>query len=221
MVERDASVVGADAAADELANTPAICRRSYVHDTVVTAFEKGLLERFAATLKSCRSPAARETALAQVAEASAATAAPLSGARLVGQGVLRFLGFEIYRARLWVQPGFDADNYAAHPLALELTYHRDFSADAIAKRSIEEMRRVGSFTPQQATRWQQALSADRPTVLDIRCDPNVPPIPPHASFEQVKAMASSVWHGDEDAWGFIKEGFKQKVQEYLPGAKRP
>ena len=55
-----------------------------------------------------------QTALAQVAEASAAAAAPLSGARLVGQGVLRFLGFEIYRARLWVQPGFDADNYAAH-----------------------------------------------------------------------------------------------------------
>jgi DNA topoisomerase-1 len=59
------------AAADELANTPAICRRSYVHDTVVTAFEKGLLERFAATLKSCRSPAARETALAQVVATAA------------------------------------------------------------------------------------------------------------------------------------------------------
>ena len=106
-----------------------------------------------------------QTALAQVAEASAAAAAPLSGARLVGQGVLRFMGFEIYRARLWVQPGFDADNYAAHPLALELTYHRDFSADAIAKRSIEEMRRVGSFTPQQATRWQQALAAALPLSL--------------------------------------------------------
>lgn len=105
-----------------------------------------------------------QTALAQVAEASAAAAAPLSGARLVGQGVLRFLGFDIYRARLWVQPGFDADNYAAHPLALELTYHRDFSAEAIAKRSIEEMRRVGSFTPQQAARWQQALTAALPDV---------------------------------------------------------
>lgn len=59
------------AAADELANTPAICRRSYVHDTVVTAFEKGLLERFAATLKSCRSLAARESALAQVVATAA------------------------------------------------------------------------------------------------------------------------------------------------------
>lgn len=91
-------------------------------------------------------------------------AAPLSGLRLSGQGVLRFLGFEVYRARLWVSPGFDAANYSAQPLALELTYHRDFSAQAIAKRSLEEMRRAGSFTPEQAARWQQALQAALPDV---------------------------------------------------------
>ncbi|HEY2300210.1 MAG TPA: thiamine pyrophosphate-requiring protein, partial [Jatrophihabitans sp.] len=67
--------------------------------------------------------------------------------------------------------------------------------------------------------WEQALAADRPTVLDVRCDPNVPPIPPHATFEQVKAMAGAVFHGDEDTWGFVKEGVKQKVQQYLPGSK--
>ena len=106
-------------------------------------------------------------ALAQVAPASASPLAatkPLAGTRMAGEGVLRFLGFEIYRARLWVQPGFDADNYTAQPLALELTYQRNFTAEAIAKRSIEEMRRVGSFTPQQATGWQQALQAALPDV---------------------------------------------------------
>lgn len=59
------------AAADDLANTPAICRKSYVHDTVVTAFEEGLLERFAATLKGCRSAARREQLLAKVVAAAA------------------------------------------------------------------------------------------------------------------------------------------------------
>jgi DNA topoisomerase-1 len=54
------------AAAEELANTPAVCRRSYVHETVVTAFEKGVLESFSATLKACRSAARREQFLAQV-----------------------------------------------------------------------------------------------------------------------------------------------------------
>ncbi|MGZ4541265.1 MAG: thiamine pyrophosphate-requiring protein [Blastococcus sp.] len=67
--------------------------------------------------------------------------------------------------------------------------------------------------------WDAALAADRPTVLDIRCDPDVPPIPPHATFEQVKATVSSVLHGDEDSAGFIRQGIKQKVQQYLPGTK--
>jgi len=58
------------AAAEELANTPAVCRRSYVHETVVTAFEKGVLEGFSATLKSCRSSARREQFLAQVVAAA-------------------------------------------------------------------------------------------------------------------------------------------------------
>jgi pyruvate dehydrogenase (quinone) len=67
--------------------------------------------------------------------------------------------------------------------------------------------------------WERSLAADRPTVLDIRCDPNVPPIPPHATFEQAKSVAKAILHGDEDSAGFIKEGVKQKVQQYLPGKK--
>ena len=67
--------------------------------------------------------------------------------------------------------------------------------------------------------WERALAADRPTVLDVRCDPDVPPIPPHATFEQAKSVVKAVLGGDEDAGGFIKQGFKQKVQQYLPGEK--
>jgi DNA topoisomerase-1 len=59
------------AAAGELANTPAICRKSYVHDTIVTAFEDGILERFAATMKGQRSQTRREQLLAQVVMAAA------------------------------------------------------------------------------------------------------------------------------------------------------
>ena len=100
------------------------------------------------------------TAGAQPAE----HAVPLPGVRLAGQGTRRFLGFDIYHARLWVSPGFQPDDYAAQPLALELAYQRHFTAQAIAQRSIEEMRRVGPFTAQQATRLQQALQAALPEV---------------------------------------------------------
>jgi pyruvate dehydrogenase (quinone) len=68
--------------------------------------------------------------------------------------------------------------------------------------------------------WDQALTASRPTVLDVRTDPNVPPIPPHATFEQALNAAKSVVHGDPHRWGYIKEGLKTKAQELLPGHRK-
>jgi DNA topoisomerase-1 len=53
-------------AAEDLANTPAICRKSYVHETVLDAFETGALERYAAALKPARGAARRERLMARV-----------------------------------------------------------------------------------------------------------------------------------------------------------
>ncbi|MFI9027858.1 thiamine pyrophosphate-requiring protein [Streptomyces sp. NPDC053560] len=67
--------------------------------------------------------------------------------------------------------------------------------------------------------WRQALSADRPFVIDFRTDPAVPPIPPHASFDQIEAAATAVLKGDSDRADVIKQGLKAKVQEMLPGKR--
>ena len=64
--------------------------------------------------------------------------------------------------------------------------------------------------------WEQALAADRPAVLDVRTDPDMPPIPPHATFEQAKESALAMLKGDEDRGGVIVEGAKTKLQELLP-----
>ncbi|TYB42413.1 thiamine pyrophosphate-requiring protein [Actinomadura chibensis] len=69
---------------------------------------------------------------------------------------------------------------------------------------------------QIATAWDEALAADRPTLLDVRVDPNVPPIPPHASFEQMKDSAEALLKGDEDRLGVVRKGIKVKMQELLP-----
>jgi pyruvate dehydrogenase (quinone) len=66
--------------------------------------------------------------------------------------------------------------------------------------------------------WDQALAADRPTVLDVHTDPDVPPIPPHATFEQAKDAALALLKGDPDKWGVLKEGLMTKVREVLPGS---
>ena len=64
--------------------------------------------------------------------------------------------------------------------------------------------------------WDHALAADRPAVIDVRTDPDVPPIPPHATFEQMKNAARALLKGDPNRWGVIKEGVKTKAQEFLP-----
>ncbi|WP_018503919.1 thiamine pyrophosphate-requiring protein [Parafrankia discariae] len=64
--------------------------------------------------------------------------------------------------------------------------------------------------------WDAALGADRPVVLDVRTDPDFPPIPPHATFEQAKDAAEALLKGDENRWGVLSAGLRTKVQELLP-----
>ncbi|MDQ0994354.1 thiamine pyrophosphate-requiring protein [Streptomyces sp. V3I7] len=64
--------------------------------------------------------------------------------------------------------------------------------------------------------WRTALESDRPVVIDFLTDPAVPPIPPHASLDQIEAAALSVLKGDSDRASMIRQGFKAKVQEFLP-----
>jgi pyruvate dehydrogenase (quinone) len=47
--------------------------------------------------------------------------------------------------------------------------------------------------------WDQALSADRPVLLEMVTDPNVPPLPPHVSLKQMRHYAKALLHGDPDA----------------------
>jgi pyruvate dehydrogenase (quinone) len=67
--------------------------------------------------------------------------------------------------------------------------------------------------------WDRVLAADRPSVLDVHCDPEVPPIPPHATFEQVRSAAQAVLKGDPEAFHLIAQGIRTKIQEALPGHK--
>ncbi|OBH94735.1 thiamine pyrophosphate-requiring protein [Mycobacterium sp. E2733] len=67
--------------------------------------------------------------------------------------------------------------------------------------------------------WSNALSADRPTVMDVFTDADMPPIPPHATWDQFKSATTAVLSGDEDRVGFVKVGLKTKAQEFMPHKK--
>ena len=65
--------------------------------------------------------------------------------------------------------------------------------------------------------WDEALAADRPVVYEAVTDPEVPPLPPHITLEQAKALSSALLAGDPNAGRVIKQSFKQKIEEFLPG----
>ncbi|MFD1660811.1 thiamine pyrophosphate-requiring protein [Streptomyces caeni] len=68
--------------------------------------------------------------------------------------------------------------------------------------------------------WHAALDADGPAVVEFLTDPAVPPIPPHATWQQMESTAASILKGDADRGSMVRQGFKAKVQEFLPGRSR-
>lgn len=63
--------------------------------------------------------------------------------------------------------------------------------------------------------WDDALSADRPMVIQAVVDPDIPPIPPHVTTEQMQDLVAALAKGDTDAWDIVREGAKERVQDVL------
>jgi pyruvate dehydrogenase (quinone) len=57
--------------------------------------------------------------------------------------------------------------------------------------------------------WDEALAADRPVVIDVKVDPNVIALPPHASFEQTKNLFLALARGDSDRNAILSQLWKQ------------
>lgn len=67
--------------------------------------------------------------------------------------------------------------------------------------------------------WDEALSANRPVVLEFKTDQEVPPLPPHIKKEQ-GTKAVKAWLRDPERMGLAERGFRQKMVEFyekLPG----
>jgi hypothetical protein len=86
------------------------------------------------------------------------------GAKKSGQGRLTWLGFKVYDADLWVDADFQAERYAAEPMLLNLTYLRDFKGADIAKRSKEEMVKLGLGSDQQRLQWYERMKQVFPDI---------------------------------------------------------
>jgi pyruvate dehydrogenase (quinone) len=83
-------------------------------------------------------------------------------------------------------PKFDATQQLP-----DVPYHR--FAELIGLRGIfvDNPERLGAA-------WEEALAADRPVVLEVKTDPNVPPLPPHITLDEAKKFMSMLVKGDPE-----------------------
>jgi pyruvate dehydrogenase (quinone) len=65
--------------------------------------------------------------------------------------------------------------------------------------------------------WDEALAARVPVILEMKTDPDVPPLPPHISLEQAKKFTSMLAKGDPDERSVIKDTARQVLAAVLPG----
>jgi pyruvate dehydrogenase (quinone) len=62
--------------------------------------------------------------------------------------------------------------------------------------------------------WDEALSADRPVVLEVKTDPEIAPLPPHISFKEARGFMMSMTR-DEDAGHVIADTARQVINKIL------
>jgi pyruvate dehydrogenase (quinone) len=102
-------------------------------------------------------------------------------------------------------PKFDASQQIP-----DVPYHR--FAELIGLRGIyvDDPGRLGQA-------WDEALAADRPVVLEVKTDPEVPPLPSHITLKQATNFAKALAKGDPHEGGVIAGAVRQVLGAILPG----
>ena len=102
--------------------------------------------------------------LATVLHAGMAAAAVPEDWRLLGSGEMRWFGFKLYDARLWVAPQSDPARVADQAFALELRYAREIPSARLVEASVEEMERLGEPAGERLAGWRRLLAGVFPDV---------------------------------------------------------
>ena len=104
-------------------------------------------------------------------------------------------------------PKFDASQQIPN-----VPYHR--FAELIGLRGIyvDDPARLGAA-------WEEALASDRPVVLEVKTDPEVPPLPAHISFGQAVKFSEALLKGDPREEGVILGTARQALSSILPDSR--
>jgi pyruvate dehydrogenase (quinone) len=110
----------------------------------------------------------------------------------------------------WEQRALQGDpKYKASQTLPEFPYARYAQLIGLDGIRVDDPEQIGDA-------WDDALSADRPCVIEAVTDPEVPPLPPHITVEQARHFIEAL-AGEPSALEVIRHSFAQKVVEFLPG----
>jgi pyruvate dehydrogenase (quinone) len=113
----------------------------------------------------------------------------------------------------WEQRVMEGDpKFEASQRIPDVPYHRFAELIGLKGIFVDRPENLGSA-------WDEALASDRPVLLEVKTDPEVPPMPPHLTFEQVKNLTASVVKGDPESEGVIRGTVRQVLSSVLPGKK--
>jgi pyruvate dehydrogenase (quinone) len=113
----------------------------------------------------------------------------------------------------WEQRVMEGDpKFEASQEIPSVPYHR--FAEMIGLRGIyvDDPERMGTV-------WDEALSANRPVLIEVKADPEIPPLPPHITLAQAKAFASTLMTGDPEQGNMLSDTARQVLSAVLPGHK--
>ncbi|HEY0291233.1 MAG TPA: thiamine pyrophosphate-requiring protein [Hansschlegelia sp.] len=110
----------------------------------------------------------------------------------------------------WEQRVMEGDpKFEASQALPNVPYHRFAELIGLTGLYVDDPDRLGEA-------WDDALSADRPVVLEVKTDPNVPPMPPHLTLSQIRAFMTS-WPRDPERGGVLRNTAKAALSVLTPG----
>ncbi|MBA9035923.1 thiamine pyrophosphate-requiring protein [Rhizobium leguminosarum] len=111
----------------------------------------------------------------------------------------------------WEQRVMEGDpKFEASQSIPNLPYHRFAELIGLKGQFVDRPEDLGPA-------WDEALASDRPVLLEVKTDPEVPPMPPHLTFEQVKKLTATLMKGDPNQGGVIRGTVRQVLSSVLPG----
>jgi pyruvate dehydrogenase (quinone) len=110
----------------------------------------------------------------------------------------------------WEQRVMQGDpKFEASQTLPNVPYHRFAELIGLRGLYVDHPEEVGAA-------WDEALASDRPVVLEVKTDPNVPPLPSHITLEQARNFGLSLIKGDPQEKGVIRETMRQVMSGLFP-----